>query len=105
MASRVGLAATRARAEQLAASGVTGEAARQGFQTIAEGLPRGEQLAKIYAQEPYDQTTAEQEVFGLQGAASAKRKRKKLIGLEAAQFGGQSGLTGGALEAGRAGAY
>lgn len=105
MASRFGLAATRARAEQLAASGVTGEAARQGFQTIAEGLPRGEQLAKIYAQEPYDQTTAEQEVFGLQGAASAKRKRKKLIGLEAAQFGGQSGLTGGALEAGRAGAY
>jgi len=105
MASRFGLAATRARAEELTAAGVTREVAQKGFQDIAEGLPRGQQLAKIYGETPYDQTAAEQEVFGLEGAASAKRKRRKLAGLEAAQFGGQTGLTGGALDTGRAGAY
>ena len=93
-----------ARAEELAQYGITGEAARQGFQAIAEMLPRGSQLAEFYASQevrPYTQTTAEQEVFGLPGAAEAGRQRKKLTELERASFSGSSGV--GALARDRAG--
>ena len=56
------------------------------------------------AQSPYTQTTAEQEVFGIPGAAEAQKKRKQLIGLERATFGAQTGA-GGALERERSGQY
>lgn len=93
------------RAEELAARGITQKQAREGYQTIAEVLPRATQLANIYGAEPYDQTTAEQEVFGLEGAASARRKRQKLSGMEQAQFRQQAGLTSTALERGRSGRF
>jgi hypothetical protein len=92
-------------AEYLARFGITKERARTGYQEIAGGLERGGQLAKIYGQTPYTQTTAEQDVFGLGGAAEARRKRQKITGLEQATFGGQSGLSGSALDQGRAGAF
>jgi hypothetical protein len=100
-----GLTAGATRAEELARYGVTGEAARQGFQTIAEILPRGSQLAEIYKQSPYTQTTAEQEVFGLAGATEASKRRKQLTQLETAAFSGTSGAAGGALGRERAGAF
>lgn len=91
------------RAEELAKYGVTKEQAMQGYQTAAEVLPRGGQLAAIYGESPYTQQTAEQEIFGLAGSTEAAKQRKKLVGLERASFSGQTGLTQGALGRERAG--
>jgi hypothetical protein len=92
-------------AEYLARFGVTKEKARAGYQEIAGGLERGSQLANIYCQTPNTQATAETDVFGLGGAAEARRKRQKISGLEQAAFSGQSGLSSSALDQGRAGAF
>ena len=100
-----GLNTNVARAEQLAGYGVDKAAAERGFSTIAGGLQRGSQLASIYGESPYSQTTAEQEVFNLAGGAEAARERKKITGLEKATFGGQTGITSGALARDRAGSY
>jgi hypothetical protein len=100
-----GLQTGLTRAEQLRAAGVTKDTAQQGFGTIAGGLERGSQLASIYAESPYTQTTAEEEVFSLSGATGAKKQRQKITGLEKATFGGQSGISSGALARDRAGAY
>jgi hypothetical protein len=100
-----GLQTGTARAEELAKYGVTKEQAQQGYQTAAQIVPRGGQLAAMYGESPYDQTTAEQEIFGLAGSAEAAAKRKKLVGLETAAFSGQSGLTQGALGRERAGGF
>jgi hypothetical protein len=104
-AIQAGLQTGMARAEELGAAGITKAQAQQGFGTIAGGLQRGSQLASIYGESPYTQTTAEQEVFGLTGKTEAEKQRKKLTGLEKATFGGQTGLTSGALARDRAGAY
>jgi hypothetical protein len=98
-----GLKTGMTRAEELAAAGITKQQAQQGFQTIAEVAPRGGQLAEIYKQDPYTQTTAEQEVFGLAGSVDAARQRKKLTQLETAAFSGSAGM--GAIARDRAGAY
>lgn len=100
-----GLATSLTRAEQLTGYGITGEAARQGYRNIAGGLERGRQLSGIYQQSPYDLQTAEQEVFNLAGGTEAARERRKLIGLEKAEFTKQTGLTGGALGRDRAGSF
>ena len=102
-ALRAGLGITRGRAEELGQLGITEEQARAGFQQIAGGLPRGGQLAAIYQQGPYGQETAEAEVFGTAGAVQARRQRQRIIRSEEAAFGGQTGLTGGALSRERAG--
>jgi hypothetical protein len=98
-----GLKTGMTRAEELAAAGITKQQAQQGFQTVAEVAPRGSQLAEIYKQSPYTQTTAEQEVFGLAGATEASKQRKKLTQLETAAFSGSAGA--GAIARDRAGAY
>ncbi len=98
-----GLTTGMTRAEELAAAGITKAQAQQGFQTIAEVAPRGGQLAEIYKQSPYTQTTAEQEVFGLAGATEAAKQRKKLTQLETAAFSGSAGA--GAIARDRAGAF
>lgn len=103
-----GLATGVSRAEELAKYGITKAQAQQGFQAIGEFLPTAQKLGDIYATQgmgPYDQLTAEQEVFGTEGAAGAATKRKKLSELEKAAFGAQSGLAQGALARDRAGAY
>ena len=100
-----GLSTDLARAEELQRYGVTGEAARQGFQTIAEVVPRGSQLSEFYKQSPYTQRTAEQEVFNLAGGTEAARERRKLTQLEQAAFSGSSGAAGGALARERAGSF
>jgi len=104
-AMQAGLGITGTRAEELTAAGITKQQAQQGFGTVAGGLQRGSQLASIYGENPYTQTTAEQEVFGLAGKTEAEKQRKKLTSLEKATFGGQSGVTQGALSRDRAGAY
>ena len=95
----------RARAEQLQRYGVDKTAAAQGFTTIAGGLQRGSQLASIYGEDPYTQAVAETEVFNVPGAQEARKKRQKITGLEKATFGGQSGISQGALTRDRAGGY
>jgi hypothetical protein len=105
-AMQAGLATGVARAEELGRFGVTGEQARQGFATIAEFLPSAQKLSDIYRKQglgEFTQATAEQEVFGIAGAAEAGRKRRKLTELEQAAFSGSAGTTGGALARDRAG--
>jgi hypothetical protein len=93
------------RAGELAAAGITGEQARKGYEAIGGGLERGRQLASIYQQESYNQQIAEAEIFGLQDSVMASQRRKKLIGLETAQFGAKSGLASGALKKDSAGQF
>jgi hypothetical protein len=93
------------RAEELAKYGVTKDQAMQGYGAIGGGLQRGSQLASIYGQDPYSQTTAETEVFGLAGTQDAANQRKKITGLEKAAFSGQTGISSGALVRDRAGGY
>jgi len=104
-AMQAGLTTGLARAEELQRYGVTKETAQQGFGTIASGLERGRQLSQIYKQPDYTQAVAETEVFALPDAEKARRQRRKLGQLEAATFGGTSGITGGALDRERAGQY
>ena len=98
-----GLQTGMTRAEELAAAGITKQQAQAGFQTVAEVAPRGGQLAEIYKQSPYTQTTAEAEVFGLAGSVDAAKQRKKLTQLETAAFSGSAGA--GAIARDRAGAF
>ena len=98
-----GLPTSLARAEQLAGYGITGQQARQGFQTVAEMVSRGGQLAAIYKELPYTQQTAEQEVFNLAGGTESARQRRRLTEREQATFGGKSGAFQGALARDRAG--
>jgi hypothetical protein len=100
-ATQAGLKTGMTRAEELAAAGITKAQAQQGFQTVAEVAPRGGQLAEIYKQSPYTQTTAEAEVFGLAGSVDAAKQRKKLTQLETAAFSGSAGA--GAIARDRAG--
>jgi hypothetical protein len=100
-----GLGTAVNRAEELARYGVTAQTARQGYDVIGGGLERGRQLASIYQQPDYNQAVAEQEVFKLPGQTEAQQKRKKIIGLEKATFGGQTGVSSGALSQNRAGSY
>jgi len=92
-----------ARAEELQKMGVDKAAAVEGYSTIGAGLQRGSELASIYGESPYSQTTAESEVFKLTGAQEARKQRQKVTGLEKATFGGQTGVSTGALARDRAG--
>ena len=104
-AKQEGLTSGLSRAEELATLGITGATAAQGYRTIGGGLQRGSQLASIYGEDPYTQTSAEQEVFNLQGAQEARKQRQKITGLEQSTFGGKTGISSGALARDRAGAY
>jgi hypothetical protein len=104
-ALRSGLTTSMTDAEYLQKYGVDKAMAEKGYSTIGAGLERGSQLASIYQESPYTQTTAEQEIFNIPGAAEARKARQKITGLEKATFGGQTGITSGALARDRAGAY
>ena len=99
------LTTSEARARELAGYGVTKGTATEGYSTIGAGLQRGSELAAIYGESPYTQATAESEIFKLSGQTEARKQRQKVTGLEKAAFGGQTGLTGGALARDRAGGY
>ena len=100
-----GLKTSLTDAEYLRRYGVTAETAKQGYEAIGGGLERGRQLASIYQQPDYNQAVAEEEIFNLPGQTEAQQKRKKIIGLEKATFGGQTGVSSGALSQNRAGSY
>jgi hypothetical protein len=104
-AMQAGLKTDLTRAEELSQAGITKARAQEGFQTVAEVAPRGGQLAAMYGEDPYTQTTAEQEIFGLSGSVEASKQRRKLAGLERASFSGQSGAAQGALGRERAGNF
>jgi hypothetical protein len=104
-AMQVGLGTSLARAQELQKYGVDKASAVEGYSAIGGGLQRGSELASIYGQDPYTQATAESEVFKLSGQDSARKQRQKVTGLEKATFGGQSGVTSGALARDRAGGY
>ncbi len=104
-ARQAGLGTTVGRAEELARYGVTAERAREGFQTVAETLPRGGQLASFYKEAPLTQSEVESEVFGTTGAVEAKKRRERLVGREVASFAGSSGAAQGALARERAGSF
>jgi hypothetical protein len=104
-ATQSGLQTNVARAEELGRYGVDKATAEKGYSTIGAGLQRGSQLAAIYQEDPYTQTTAEQEIFNIPGAQEARKARQKITGLEKAAFGGQTGITSGALARDRAGGY
>jgi len=104
-ALRSGLTTSTADAEYLQKYGIDKAMAEKGYSTIGGGLQRGSQLASIYGEDPYTQTTAEQEIFNVPGAEEARKARQKITGLEKAAFGGQTGLTAGALARDRAGGY
>jgi hypothetical protein len=103
--SQTGLTTSLARAEELQKYGVDKAAATAGYSTIGAGLQRGSELASIYGQSPYTQATAESEIFKLSGQQEARKQRQKVTGLEKAAFGGQTGITSGALARDRAGGY
>lgn len=98
-----GLQANGGTAESLAGQGITKAQAQAGYANVAEMTPRGSQLADIYGQGPYNQQTAEAEVFNTAGSAEATAKRKKLTALEQASFSGSSGV--GALGRDRSNPY
>jgi hypothetical protein len=100
-----GLTTNLARAEELQRYGVDKAEATAGYSAIGDGLQRGSQLAAIYGESPYTQATAESEVFKLSGQQEARKQRQKVTGLEKATFGGQTGLSSGALARDRAGGY
>jgi hypothetical protein len=104
-AMRSGLTTSLTDAEYLQRYGVDKAMAEKGYSTIGGGLQRGSQLASIYGENPYTQTTAEQEVFNIPGQDAAKKQRQKITGLEKAAFGAQTGISSGALTRDRAGAY
>ena len=104
-ALQAGLTTNLARAEELNKYGVDKAEATAGYSTIGGGLQRGSELASIYGESPYTQATAESEIFKLSGAQEARKQRQKVTGLEKAAFGGQTGLSSGALARDRAGGY
>jgi hypothetical protein len=104
-AMQVGLGTSLARAQELQKYGVDKASAVEGYSAIGGGLQRGSELASIYGESPYTQATAESEVFKLTGQNEARKQRQKVTGLEKATFGGQSGVTSGALARDRAGGY
>lgn len=91
-AAQYGLQSDLSRISELQKYGVDLARARQGYENIANILPRTELLSDIYKQAGinYNQTTAEQEEF--KGLASARRARNQLSQLETAAFSGASGL-------------
>ncbi len=105
--AQTGLTTSLARAEELQRMGVDKRSATEGYSTIGAGLQRGSELASIYGESPYTQATAESEIFKLTGEQEARKQRQKVIGLEKASFGGQTGvgINTGALTRDRAGGY
>ena len=99
------IAGYASRASELAAAGVTRERAQEGYQAIAGGLQRGAELSAIYGENAYTQKGAEQELFNLSGGTEYATQRKRLASKERATFGGQSGVTSGALKRDRAGGF
>jgi hypothetical protein len=104
-AARFGLTTNVADAAYLERYGVDKAMAEEKYAAIGSGLQRGSQLASIYGENPYNQATAETELFKLPGAQEARQQRQKITGLEQATFSGKTGVSSSALARDRAGGY
>jgi hypothetical protein len=93
------------RASELAKYGVTGQAYRQAAPTIRQAAERGSQLASFFKETPYTQQTAESMALGVEDAASAIERTRKLTEKERALYSGSSGAAQGALARERAGQF
>jgi len=80
-------------ADVLAQQGLTKTQAEAGYQTIAQELPQAEKFSSIYGSQTESYGRLEAEKEQLQGLASEERKKKRLIALETAQFGGDAGTS------------
>ena len=94
-AAKQGLTVARERASLFADQGISQAEARTGFANVAAALPDSQRLSSIYDGADVGQTELEDEF--LQGNALASQKRAKLVGKEAANFSGSSGVTKGSL--------
>lgn len=101
-ASNIGGAATasgvnidRARAEELAAGGITTQQAQQGFGEVGQDLRAAKQLSQIYGGQALTQDDLINSLF--ENNADASERKKKLASKERASFNGASGLSRGAL--------
>lgn len=93
-------------AQELAAQGVTEEQAARDYEIIAEQLPTAEKLSSIYANRAEQVSQRELEQAEILGLESAKRKQRRLAGMERATFGGESGVSQTSLgRRGTAGAF
>ena len=104
-AAEAGLGINLERALELGTAGINKAQSKQGYAAIAGGVKRGSQLASMLGENPYTQTIAEEEVFGLAGKTKAAELRQKITGLEKSEFGKKTGISSGALARDRAGAY
>lgn len=99
-----GLATGRTQAEYLAASGVTGEQARQGYAAIAAALPVDQAIAQRFGDRI---SLAEEEAaaFGVTGAAAAEEKRRRLAAAETGLFSGRAAADSSSLSHSTVGQY
>jgi hypothetical protein len=79
-------------ADVLAQQGLTKGQAEAGYKTIAQELPQAEKFSSIYAGQAEKYGMLEAEKDTLQGLASEERKKKRLAGLETAQFSSDTGV-------------
>jgi hypothetical protein len=93
-------------AEALVAEGVTEASAARDYERVAEQLPTAEKLSSIYAGRTEQVGQRELEQAELLGLESAKRKQRKLAGMEEATFAGEAGTMRTSLgRRGRQGAF
>jgi hypothetical protein len=76
-AAEAGLGINLERALELGTAGINKAQSKQGYAAIAGGVKRGSQLASMLGENPYTQTIAEEEVFGLAGKTKAARVTSK----------------------------
>lgn len=88
-AASQGLQVGQGLAESIAAEGISGSEARQGFGVVAREAGRAESLSAIYGGEDVTQSDVVQEVFF--GNEDSARKRRKLASQERGAFSGSSG--------------
>lgn len=101
-ARRAGVTADNGHLSELAARGVTEDAASQGYGLIAGSLKDAASLAAISG-EDYGINDMQAEVFGNDGVAANKRKR--LASQERGRFSGSAGTTSGAQRRSTNGSY
>lgn len=99
-AARQGVTLGRDLAEQLAAEGITQDAARQGFGAVRTVADNARRLSAVYGGD-YDEDDAIGEVF--LNDQDAGRRRRRLASQERAAFGGSSNVTSGSLARQQAG--
>lgn len=96
-AGRQGLTVDRAKAEQLAGSGVSREAAQQGFSMIAGEVENANKLASLSGDDGFTTNDLIDETFNAD--ASIARRRQRLGQQEQGRFSGSSAVGRGSLSA------